>query len=738
LASASFAFSSEAFASGSCPNEAFRVGASAALPDCRAYEMVTPVFKNSGDVTNESAIVSNSPKVSSTGQSLMIWSTASFAGTMGNTSDSGSPYLLSRTPAGWVTTPLELPGSEYLTAAGISGAEFGWALDGRTGVLQARRVSSPGNTVDAYRVSADGSIVDVGSMLPPTAPAASIATLADSAGLVTRGVSADGSHVFFGISEMRWPFDESGAGWPSLYEYAGTGNTQPLLVGVDSSGKLISACGTMLGGVGAAPEINRYTPTEMNHNAISADGRTVFFTATKPEYACGAHSPAVNEVYARIDNGLPDAHTVAISEPTKEDCEQCNTTNGLGLAKFEGASADGSKVFFSTHQALLGSDNTQNIYEYDFNAPAGHRIVRVSGGDPVLSNVTAGVAGEPVQISEDGSHVYFVATGVLTRTPNSQGQLAQQGASNLYVFERDARYPEGNTAFIAALAPGDGDLVIRVTLVSGPTPLGADTTPDGRFLVFRSAGDLTPDDTSSVYQIFEYDSLTGRLVRVSIGQDGFKDNGNTNVYPAEIPSPREAFKTPRMPSDPRDYWSHMAVSADGAYVFFTSRDALAPGALEEQAHKGYEEELTYDYGPNVYEYHDGNVYLIAKATKTGQPLIGTDASGQDVFIATTEQLVGQDTDTNGDIYDARMGGGFPAPVTAPGCTGDACQGPLGGAPVLLSPGSEFQAGGNPPLASPQSAVRSAAKKKAKLKPKKKRKARKGAKSGRRRSKRGRK
>ena len=57
-------------------------------------------------------------------------------------------------------------------------------------------------------------------------------------------------------------------------------------------------------------------------------------------------------------------------------------------------------------------------------------------------------------------------------------------------------------------------------------------------------------------------------------------------------------------------------------------------------------------------------------------LLGSAEDGRDVFIYTHSQLVAQDNDTAGDIYDARIGGGFPGPPPRPvECEGDACSSP---------------------------------------------------------------
>jgi hypothetical protein len=55
-------------------------------------------------------------------------------------------------------------------------------------------------------------------------------------------------------------------------------------------------------------------------------------------------------------------------------------------------------------------------------------------------------------------------------------------------------------------------------------------------------------------------------------------------------------------------------------------------------------------------------------------------SGSDVFILTSQQLLPQDGDTSPDLYDARVGGGFPASVQAAPCVGDACRPGVAAAP----------------------------------------------------------
>jgi hypothetical protein len=715
-ASTAIAVLPAAAAAEECPNAAFRTGPSAYLPECRAYELVTPPFKNNGALE----MVSTSPE----GSPIVVDIGAAIAGdeSLPNINLATGPlvfYAITRTASGWVTVPQEPPASEYLAGTLAFETRIGESLGGQDAVYGARKVGQPENSIGFFMRRPDRSIVEIGPGLPSTVEPGTPQVLRATTDLGSAGLSADGSRYFFKLHNDFWPGDGTQEGLPSIYEYLGVENkTPPLLVGVGDNGEQLGQCGVELGGL---PSL-AYDDPEFNHDAVSVNDTTVFFTVLPQRFSggdCNRSAPPVAELFARIDNGLTGAHTVAISEPSEEDCSACYTggvltsAGQLDAGEFMGASEDGSKVFFETTQPLLGGDSSNNIYEYDFEAPPGQRVTRVSAGDATVSNPAAEVMQGNgsnqlwIQVSQDGSHVYFLAKGVLTKTPNQQGESAEAGAPNLYVYQRDAEYPSGRIAFITRLSSAD--------LVSNTaTGFQSNVTPDGRFLVFTSNRDLTPDDTSATRQVFEYDAQTGALVRVSIGQDGHNHNGNSPANFATIVHP---FYVADYKASA--YWSALSVSANGSDVFFESPAALTPNALE-----GF---------TNVYEYHDGQVSLISDGQDTtidniGHSVVeflGTDASGDDAFFTTADRLVGQDTDTAVDIYDARVDGGFPAPVVPPACQGEGCQGALSTAPTLLSPGSEFQAGGNPPLAGQAPAAKPKAK--AKAKSKKKRSKAKGAK-----------
>ncbi len=246
----------------------------------------------------------------------------------------------------------------------------------------------------------------------------------------------------------------------------------------------------------------------------------------------------------------------------------------------------------------------------------------------------------------------------------------------------------------------------------------ANVTPDGRFLVFLSHGALTGDDTrpdrggnfaTPPAQVYRYDSQTGAMVRISIGEHGFNDDGNSGALDAGIAPAKVAFNLGVGPAR-----ANPTVSADGEYVFFESPVALAAGALNEV-------EVPYfpglkAFAENVYEYHDGTVSLISDGRDTspksivlGIPsstrLLGSSESGADVFFATDDALTAQDVDTQRDYYDARICTGAepcftPPSASASVCEGEACQGSPSVPPALSAPSSSLTFSGAGNLAPP--------------------------------------
>ena len=686
-----------------CPNE-FSPGFRSYLPDCRAYERVTPAFKDGFPVLGlgfiDGSAADEAPLI--VGESL-----GAFAGGP-DTESEVSDYVFKRDDSGWETFPVE-PEPEDYVADPLSA--LGYVIgEGGVSLLALRRPSESIYAEDLFRHTLAGALEPIGPMLPPYAvPAGPAGLRSEAPALRLAGASPDLSHVLFyvrpaleaelppGASTDLWPDDttvaepQSDMRDESLYEYAGSGSARPALVGVNDEGGLISQCGVELGGAAAASATSY---GDIDH-AVADGGSVVLFTANPSCPGGGENGPGYGpptyELFARVGN----EHTVAISEPTSQECPECETAPPRP-AIFAGASEDGSKVFFRTEQALLLSDRDHSMDLYEAELEVGttsrlKRIVQVSDGGegdatPGAGAEVQGVAG----LSEDGSHVYFVARGKLTDEPRGGDCLAElnpvqqqeeeheagrcrprTGADNLYLYQQDAAYPSGHTTFVATLEEADAGQ----WSAEASEPMAV--TPEGQFVAFTSSAQLTADDTGT-HQVFRYDAESEELTRISIGEEDYNDDGNADGFEAVIE--RRSFAGSGNISGGllAAVDTHPAISDDGSIVVFDSSDALTPQASEKPGLF------------NVYEYRAGHVYLISGGQTSagfGSLALGVSGSGEDIIFRTYAPLLEQDTDTEADIYDARVDGGFPEPAQEAGCTGEGCRQPAVLAPALAAPQS---------------------------------------------------
>jgi hypothetical protein len=526
-----------------------------------------------------------------------------------------------------------------------------------------------------------------------------------------RGASPNLSHLFFltgaegGSLSPLLPEAEGDV--RDLYDLStGVEGTRALrLVGVDNAGKPIDPnCPVEPGSdeIGLQKRQNEF-------NSVAANGNVVFFT-TNTNKAFGSEcdgqpgskvpgNPA--RLFVRIDGEM----TLEVASAPEGECLEtapCHTASPARI-DFQGANQAGTRVYFTTTQPLVTSDVDQasDLYMAEIGCHGGASECVASEREVTsLALVsTGGATGEPaevqgaVRIAMDGSRAYFVARGALSATPNSQGASAAKGADNLYVAE-----PGSRPVFIGELCSGSElsgtvkDHSCSSNVVGEEdgydTGLWLERAPeaqtagqDGRYLLFSSYARLTADDADTARDIYRYDAVTGGLVRVSVGEEGHDANGSNDQYDARILSPGD-YTVPGSSEGATVYQNQglnaRAISEDGSRILFTTAEPLSSAAIN-----GLE---------NAYEWHqsgtDPSTVSLISTGDSVEPVRDAviSESGRDAFFVTGQGLVPGDTDGAADVYDARIGGGFPAPpAPAKPCEDEGCLSALTTpAPILIA------------------------------------------------------
>jgi len=600
-----------------CQNEQIRrVEADGSLlPDCRAYEQVSPVEKNLTDAAGIGGFVQSAQS----GEMATFYSLLPFP--VGSGGGDFPTYLSNRAGEGWEYAGL-LPPSNPGTPAGVVGL-----------------------TEDLAE-----SVVAVGSQGPPLAAGASAGqpnTYLHTNGTKSYMLLAAGSSATFvdaTTDDSRIIFEDQAKLTENAIEFSGDEKATNLYEWEDG---VVSLAGVLPGGVvraggsvagpggsaireGEVGEVNAALPGGATdrfytQNTISRDGSRIFFTDVE-----------TGRIYVR--------------EP---EVDQTIEVPGSGPEYWRAATPDGSYVFYTEGKGI-----ERNLYR--FNVITKTREPLTTGGSHVL-----GMVG----ISEDGSHVYFVAAGALTAG-------ATAGQANLYGLKVGEE-----PVFIAKLNIEE-EVSDWTDVPVGPGPAegrkSSRVTPSGEIVLFTSREKLTSYNNAGRIEIYLY-RMGGEPICVSCNPSGAPATSGAVLTGHFIFSPevRNAFLTRNL-------------SVDGSRVFFQTAESLLPedtnGLMDV-----YEWERE-GSGSCVVGGGDGSggcLFLISTGKSTDESYFG-DASltGGDVFFFTRQGLVAQDRDDNTDLYDARVGGGFAAQnVVAPAPCGSEteCRVPGGGGPVLGVP-----------------------------------------------------
>jgi hypothetical protein len=612
-----------------CPNEAIREEQhSTYLPECRAFELVSPARKNGNQVGGndpnalgaELGVSADGSRITNPGAyPLPPAPTGSLSGLFGI-----------RTSAGWSNQGIAAAPGPVQPGLGISGqdTQFRGATPDQQTAVYWNTTTVPWGSLWLSR--ADGSQIKI---------ADATAFGPSNGGGVFPGqpwfqtISDNGQHVVFATDSRLLPGLPEGFN-TILYDWFDDGSPGGLLrvVNRTNAGTLTlidETASASLGGSVPTIEDRAIPGIKGLRNAVSADGSRIYFQTPASEPVEPANDPRPlrgGPVYLREDGAV----TTEVSAPAPG----YTPVNPAASYQYLDAShsladpaVDGRFVYFWANGDLTpGAPAQGGIYRYDAVAERLEFRAEASYGG---TDAPTGMA------SPDGSLLYF------QRPATSEDPPA-------VMVSTDA----GEKAVASAVEVGSGGDIALELGITDELCVSANLSSSGRFFTFATnAGDID-----------RFDAANGTLELI-------------------------AHVTPRLSS----YWEANAAcvyyaprvsgriaSDDGQLVYFDTTESLVPRDTNGVS--------------DVYLWRasDRSRRLVSSGTAPGGAMLGgASADGSSIFIYTAQQLVPQDVDKVNDLYVARIDGGFASPSEVE-CEAEACQGELGVPPARAAVRSELE------------------------------------------------
>jgi hypothetical protein len=448
--------SAPAASADACPNEALRVGFSAQLPECRAYERVSPADKNGADITTNGYVGLSAEFIvgADAPGAVTFPSPSAFGDAISNSVT--NTYLSRRTATGWQTNAINPP----VKAGLLSGAVLRW---GMTADLSKALFAGPNKSrLGPIPLT----LVDTASrqMTPvadPSEPAEPLAV----------GYANDMSHV---VVRSFVPLTADSPAGNSSYVYDWT-----------EGGGLVNI-GRLPDNSFAPGNVEPATEEGLMFHQVSDDGSRIFFQTG-------------GQLYLRESATTKQVSAPAPGAPVEADQP----------ARFMFASVDGSNAFFCSSQRLTADSTaipgeSQDLYRYQVGS--GELTDLTVTDDPQGARCSRAILGG----ADDASRLYFLSDSKLT--DNAPANEPSERDFKIYLWHDDGT-AKGELTYVTSVPElhehADAGLGAR----QGPS--GARVSQNGRWLAFSWG----PEAEAS-YQVWRYDATTEELACASCNPDG--------------------------------------------------------------------------------------------------------------------------------------------------------------------------------------------------------------------------